>query len=132
MCPNCNGLGRKLGVGMDLFLDKSKPLKEGAILFNEYAIDSWGWNILGQSKLFDLDKKLSKFSEKEMELLLYSKPYKVKTKVAGKDINLTCEGIISKFTAKYITRDVKTMSEHTQKAVAPYITITPSTVFQAA
>ena len=92
MCPNCNGLGRKVGVDLDLFLDKSKTLNEGAILFHEYGVDSWGWNLLGQSKLFDMDKKLSKFSEKEMELLLYSKPYKVKTKVAGKDINLTCEG----------------------------------------
>src|SRR6266851_3659616 len=132
MCPNCNGLGRKVGVDLDLFLDKSKTLNEGAILFNEYAIDSWGWNILGQSKLFDMDKKLSKFSEKEMELLLNSKPYKVKTKVAGKDFNLTCEGIISKFTAKYIMRDVKTMSERTQKAVAPYITMAPCTVCKGA
>lgn len=132
MCPNCNGLGRKVGVDLDLFLDKSKTLNEGAILFNEYAIDSWGWNILGQSKLFDMNKKLSKFSEKEMELLLYGKPYKVKTKVAGKDFNLTSEGIISKFTAKYITRDVKTMSERTQKAVAPYITMAPCTVCKGA
>ncbi len=123
MCPNCNGLGRKVGVDLDLFLDKSKTLNEGAILFNDYAVDSWGWNLLGQSKLFDMDKRLSKFSEKEMDLLLYSKPYKVKTKVAGKDLNLTCEGIISKFTAKYITRDVKTMSERTQKSVMPYITL---------
>ena len=50
-------------------------LNEGAILFDEYAIDSWGWKILGQSKLFDVDKKFSKVSEKEMELLLYNKPY---------------------------------------------------------
>jgi len=125
MCPDCNGLGRKMGVDLDLFLDKSKTLNEGAILFNDYAVDSWGWNLLGQSKLFDMDKKLSKYSEKEMDLLLYSKPYKVKTKVAGKDFNLTFEGIIAKFTAKYITRDVKTMSERTQKVVAPYITMAP-------
>ena len=125
MCPDCNGLGRKMGVDLDLFLDKSKSLNEGAILFNDYAVDSWGWNLLGQSKLFDMDKKLSKYSEKEMDLLLYSKPYKVKTKVAGKDFNLTFEGIIAKFTAKYITRDVKTMSERTQKVVAPYITMAP-------
>ncbi len=132
MCPNCNGLGRKVGVDLDLFLDKSKTLNEGAIPFNEYAIDSWGWNIFGQSKLFDMNKKLSKFSEKEMELLLYGKPYKVKTKVAGKDFNLTSEGVISKFTAKYITRDVKTMSERTQKAVAPYITMAPCTLCKGA
>src|SRR5271155_43113 len=119
MCPSCNGLGRKMGVDLDLFLDKSKTLNEGAILFNEYAVGSWGWNFLGRSKLFDMDKKVSKFSEKEMELLLYSKPYKLKTTVGGKTFNLTCEGIISRFIAKYIMRDVKTMSERTQKAVAP-------------
>ena len=132
MCPNCNGLGRKMGVDLDLFLDKSKSLNEGAILFHEYAVDSWGLNFLSQSKLFDMDKKLSKFSEKEMELLLYSKPYKVKTKVGGKAFNLTCEGIISRFTAKYITRDLKTMSERTQKAVTPYITMAPCTVCKGA
>src|SRR5229473_4215630 len=132
MCPNCNGFGRKVGVDLELFLDKSKSLNEGAILFSEYAVDSWGWNFLGQSKLFDMDKKLSKFSEKEMELLLYGKPYKVKANVGGKAFNLTCEGIISKFTAKYNTRDVKNMSEHTQKAVAPYITMAPCTVCKGA
>src|ERR1700683_1395083 len=132
MCPNCNGLGRKLGVDLDLFLDKSKSLNEGAILFHEYAVDSWGWNFLGRSKLFDMNKKLSKFSDKEMELLLYSKPYKLKTNVGGKTFNLTCEGIISRFTAKYITRDVKTMSERTQKGVAPYITMAPCTMCKGA
>jgi len=132
MCPNCNGLGRKLGVDLDLFLDKSKSLNEGAILFHEYAVDSWGWNFLGRSKLFDMDKKLSKFTEKEMELLLYSKPYKLKTNVGGKTFNLTCEGIIARFTAKYIMRDVKTLSERTQKSVAPYITMAPCTLCKGA
>ena len=132
MCPNCNGLGRKLGVDLEAFLDKSKSLNEGAILFSEYAVGSWGWNFLGQSKLFDMSKKLSKFSEKEMDLLLFSKPYKLKTQVGGKVFNLTCEGIISRFTAKYITRDVKTMSERTQKSVAPYITMAPCTVCKGA
>ncbi len=132
MCPNCNGLGRKVGVDLELFLDKSKTLNEGAILFHEYAVGSWYWNFLGQSKLFDMDKKVSKFSEEEMELLLYSKPYKIKTKVGGKSFNITCEGIISRFTAKYITRDVKTMSERTQKLVAPWITMGPCTVCKGA
>ena len=132
MCPNCNGLGRKMGVDLDLFLDKSKSLNEGAILFPEYAVDSWAFNFLGRSKLFDMDKKLSKFSEKEIELLLYSKPYKLKTNVGGKTFNLTCEGIIGRFTAKYITRDLKTMSERTQKAVAPYITMAPCMVCKGA
>ncbi len=132
MCPNCNGLGRKVGVDVELLLDKSKSLNQGAILFHEYAVDSLGWNMLGQSKLFDMDKKLSKFSDKELDLLLYSKPYKVKIKVGGKGINITCEGVVSRFTAKYITRDLKTLSERTQKTVAPYITMAPCTVCKGA
>ena len=34
-CPNCNGIGRKIGVDLDAFLDKSKSLNGGAILFPE-------------------------------------------------------------------------------------------------
>ena len=124
-CPNCNGLGRKLDVDMDRFLDTSKSLNEGAILFPEYAVDSWGWNILTQSGLFDLDKKLQDYTPKEMDDLLHGKPIKVKSNVAGKDINFTSEGIIDKFVNKYIKRDLKTMSERTQKSIEPYLTLGP-------
>ena len=56
MCPDCNGIGRKIGVDLDKFLDTSGSLNGGAILFPEYAVESWGWNILTQSGLFDNDK----------------------------------------------------------------------------
>ena len=125
MCPNCNGLGRKLDVDLDKFLDKSKSLNEGAILFPEYAVNTWGWSLCIQTGLFDPDKKLSKYTQKEMDLLLYSEPMKVKTKVGAKDINLTFQGIIEKFASKYIKGDVKTKSERTQNAVAPYMTDGP-------
>ena len=128
MCPNCNGLGRKLDVDLNKFLDTSKSLNDGAILFPEYAVGGWSLNITIESGLFDPDKKLSKYSDQEMDLLLYSKPTKVKTKVAGKDVNLTFEGVVNRFTNKYIKRDVKTMSERTQKTVEPYMTMGPCSV----
>jgi len=125
MCPECNGVGRKIGVDMDRFLDRSKSLNEGAILYPEYGITSWDWTICTNSGLFDNDKKLADYTDDEMQLLLHSKPYKVKTDVGGKPFNLTFEGIIDKFTRKYITRDIKTMSERTQKMVEPYVTFGP-------
>lgn len=125
MCPECNGIGRKIGVDWDKFLDMSKSLNEGAILFSAYAVDSWDWSFLTQSGLFDNDKKLEDYTEEEMERLLYSPPFKVKTNFGGKTVNLTFEGIIDKFTRKYIARDVKTYSERTQKQVEPYITTGP-------
>ena len=125
MCPECNGLGRKIGVDLDVFLDTSKSLNEGAILFPEYAVNSWGLNILAQSGLFDMDRKLADYTDEEMDNLLHSKPRKVKIQWGGKAVNLTFEGIVDKFTQKYITRDVKTYSERTQKAVAPYMSFGP-------
>src|SRR5829696_5525703 len=56
-CPECNGVGRKIGVDLDKFLDTSKSLNEGAVLYPEYAVESWGWSILTESGLFDNDKK---------------------------------------------------------------------------
>src|SRR3990172_694097 len=93
MCPNCNGLGIRLDVDLDKFLDRSKSLNEGAILFPEYAVDSWSWSLLINSGLFDPDKRLSRYTEIEMDSLLHCKPMKIKTKMGAKDINLTFEGI---------------------------------------
>ena len=132
MCPNCNGLGRKLDVDLDKFLDKSKSLNEGAILFPEYAVKSWGWSLLINTGLFDPKKKLSKYTEKEMEALLHCKPMKVKTNVGAKDFNLTFEGIVARFTNKYIKGDLKTKSERTQKLVEPYMTMGPCSMCKGA
>src|SRR5258708_7213036 len=132
MCPECNGIGRKIGVDLDPFLDTSKSLNDGAILFPEYAVESWGWNILTQSGLFDNDKKLDDYSDEELNLLLHSKPYKVKLQFGGKTVNMTMEGIVDRFSHKYITRDVKTMSERTQEAVEPYMTYGTCTLCKGA
>ncbi|WP_218025676.1 ATP-binding cassette domain-containing protein [Capsulimonas corticalis] len=132
MCPECNGIGRKIGVDLDKFLDTSKSLSSGAILYPEYSVESWGWNILIQSGLFDNDKALDDYSEEEMDRLLHGKPYKVKMDFAGKSVNLTSEGIVDKFSRKYITGDVKSYSERTQKSVEPYMTYGPCTLCKGA
>ncbi|MEK3915931.1 excinuclease ABC subunit UvrA [Paenibacillus sp. FSL H7-0331] len=125
MCPECNGVGRKLGVDSKRALDITKSLNEGAILLPEYGVESWDWNIITQSGLFDNDKKLVDYTEAEMEQLLYGKPYKVEMQVGGKPVKFTSEGIIEKFSGKYIKRDLKTRPERTQKMVEPFITEGP-------
>jgi excinuclease UvrABC ATPase subunit len=122
MCPECNGIGRSLCVDISKALDKSKSLNEGAIMLPGYTVNSWDWNMILQSEPFDPDKKLSDYSDEELEQLLYGKARKVKVDFAGKATNITVEGVIEKFTNKYIKQDVKTKSERTQQTVAPYIT----------
>ncbi|MCC7358524.1 MAG: excinuclease ABC subunit UvrA [Anaerolineales bacterium] len=132
MCPECNGLGRKIGADLEKFIDPSKSLNEGAVLFPEYAVKSWGWDLLINSRLFDPDKKLSKYTEKEMDTLLYSDPLKVKTKFGAREINLTFEGLVAKFNRKYVSRDLKSYSARTQKSVAPYISYGPCALCKGA
>lgn len=119
MCPECKGLGRQMALDTDAALDYSKSLNEGAIKMPDYAVDGWYWKVIVESGVFDNDKKLSDFTEAEMNELLHGKPQKVK--MAG--MNLTMEGIADRFAHKYIMRDLTTLSERTQKAVKPYLSM---------
>jgi len=129
MCPECNGLGRKLSIDFEAAFDMNESLNSGAILMPDYVVDGWYFRTVASSKLFDNDKKLKDFTEKELDDLYYSKPVKVNL---GAGLNLNFEGVVDKFTRKYIMRDLKTMSERTQKAVAPFITMGPCTLCHGA
>jgi excinuclease ABC A subunit len=123
MCPECSGLGKKMGVKAESFLDMDKSLSEGAVQVPVFA--SWEIAMYSSSGFFDVNKKLRDYTAEEMDLLLHSKPQKVKMQFGGGIINVTYMGIIEKFTKAYIKRDLKTLSERTQKKVAPYIGMGP-------
>ena len=123
MCPECNGVGRKLSVISDAFLDMDKSLNEGAVQVPTFA--SWERDSYKSSGFFDNNKKLREFTQEEMDLLMHGKPQKVKIKIGSSSMNMTYMGIIEKFTRSYIKRDIKTLSERTQKMVAPYLTMGP-------
>ncbi len=116
MCPECNGLGRKLQPIVEKFYDPSKSLREGSI--QGPVFDP---SVYMASGFFDNDKKLSQFTKKEMDLLLYGEEQKFK---AGA-INRTYFGVITGFTRSYIERDLKTRSERTQEKIAAYLTEGP-------
>jgi len=120
MCPECNGTGQTMGVISDSFLDLNKSLSEGAV-----QVPIWGAferEMYTSCGFFDNNKKLKDYTKEEMDLLLHGKDRKYKAQMGSQSINLTYEGVIEKFTRAYIRRDIKTLSERTQKAVAPYLT----------
>jgi excinuclease UvrABC ATPase subunit len=120
MCPECQGLGKKVGVAADDFLDLSKTLNEGAVQVPFWSAN-WELGMYKASGFFDNDKKLKNFTKDEMDLLLYGKDRKFKAKFGGNTINLTYAGIIEKIERSYVRRDIKTLSERTRKAVEPYL-----------
>lgn len=122
MCTNCNGLGQKLSMDMKAAFDMNKSIDEGAIKLPDYANEGWYLKLVIGSGLFDTSKKLKDYNEKELHDLYHSKPVKADL---GGGIKMNYEGIVDKFERKYIKNDLKTMSERTQKQVAPFITMGP-------
>lgn len=119
MCPECSGTGRKMTVISDTFLDLSKSINEGGVQVPMFAV--WETNTYQATGFFDTDKKLRDFTPEEMDLLLHSKARKIKMRVGENTMNVTYMGIIEKVTQAYIKRDIKTLSERTQQAIAPYL-----------
>ncbi|MCB8946515.1 MAG: excinuclease ABC subunit UvrA [Ardenticatenaceae bacterium] len=112
MCPECNGLGRKLQPIVEKFYDPAKSLNEGALqgpIFDE--------SIYPTSGFFDNDRKLGDFSEAEMDLLLHGEEQKFEYD----GMNRTYRGVITNFSRSYIERDLKTRSEKTQEKIRQYL-----------
>jgi excinuclease UvrABC ATPase subunit len=123
MCPECSGLGRKMGVNSESFLDTSKSLNQGAVQVPVFS--SWERDSYATSGFFDNDKKLADYSDEEMELLLHGKDLKYKLQLGNGTMNASYQGIIERFNRSFIKRDIKTRPERTQKAVAPYLSMQP-------
>jgi excinuclease UvrABC ATPase subunit len=123
MCPECNGVGRKMAALTDSFFDMSKSLNEGAIQVPVFS--SWERDSYAASGFFDNEKPLADYSDEDMQLLLYGKDLKYKLQIGSGAMNASYHGVIERFNRSYIKRDLKTLSERTQKAVAPYISMQP-------
>ena len=123
MCPECQGVGKKLGGRTEEFLDMSKSLNEGAVQVPVFS--AWEQDLYKSSGFFDNDKKLKDFAADEMDLLLHGKGRKFTIPIGSRTINLTYIGIIEKFNSAYIKRDIKTLSARTQRLVTPYLTYGP-------
>jgi excinuclease UvrABC ATPase subunit len=119
-CPECEGMGRKVGPDADKILDRSKSLNEGAIL-----VPMFGKETYQASGFFDNDKKVSDYTPEEVDLLLYGKDLTFKTQFGGKSFNSSYLGVMEKFSEAFIRRDLKTRPERTQKAIEPFLAMGP-------
>jgi excinuclease ABC A subunit len=104
MCPECEGLGKKLVPNMEEIVDMNKSLNEGAILLSGFGVGSWHWKLFTESGFFDNDKKIIDYSEEELQKFLYGEAEKIKIDEVG-TMNLTYEGLIVKFNRLYLKRE---------------------------
>lgn len=120
MCPECNGLGKKVEVDLDKFLDPTKSLNEGAILFPTFAVGSWYWKAYTFSGMVDSEKKLEDYSDEEMHMLLYGKGT-YESNYNGMTFATKYEGLVDKFNRLYIQKDSSEISEKTIKKAERFL-----------
>ncbi|MBN2500734.1 MAG: excinuclease ABC subunit UvrA [Anaerolineales bacterium] len=121
MCPECNGLGKKLGLDLDKLLDREKSINQGAI---RLALQNYEWQRYAKAGLFDGDKKLADYDKQEWELLLYGGGT-VELSTKNVVIQQNYEGLVNVFERRYINRDISTLSEKNQAAIARVMSQVP-------
>ncbi len=127
MCPHCNGLGKQIKIDLDLFLDKSKSIREGAITHPHYKVGGFLWKELISLNVVDVDKPLYVFTEEELQLFLYSEPFAVKGAKEKLAYNRNFEGIARKLEKAVITRADDEADDEEKNAYTKYFKYEPCT-----
>jgi excinuclease UvrABC ATPase subunit len=96
MCPHCHGLGKKVQIDLEMFLDKEKSIQEGAINHPHYKIGGFMWRELMTIGLFDVNRSLKHFSSEELNKLLYSEQFTLNDNTRKKAYSKNFEGIARK------------------------------------
>lgn len=120
MCPHCNGLGKQIKIDLDLFLDREKSIREGAITHPHYKQGSFLWKELISFNIVDADKPLRQFSEQELQLLLYSEPFAIEGAKDKLNYNRNFEGIARKLEKAVALRADDETSEEEKNAYTRY------------
>ncbi|MEV4109582.1 excinuclease ABC subunit UvrA [Nonomuraea sp. NPDC049695] len=105
MCPQCEGLGKASEIDVDALVDRELSLNEGAIKVPGFPVDSWQWQVLANSGLYDPAVKLKDFTPEQWEDFLHKPPVKLKY---GTN-NFTYEGLASKVRRTYLGKDLESM-----------------------
>jgi excinuclease UvrABC ATPase subunit len=119
MCPRCEGTGSVNDFDLTALYDAERSLAEGALTVPGYSMDGWYGRIFSGAGL-PMEKPVGKFTEKQLQKLLYAEPTKLK--VEG--INLTFEGVIPKIQKSMLSKDVDAMQPHIRAFVERAVTFT--------
>lgn len=126
-CPECDGLGEKKEIDLDLVLDRNKSLEEGAIIpWSGYFHSYYRQLVAGMAKKYKIpiDKPLKDLNAKQIETILYGnggERFKIEyTNSYGeeRDFNSAFEGVINNLSRRY----AETRSDASREDLEKYMT----------
>ncbi|MGI5341072.1 ATP-binding cassette domain-containing protein [Streptomyces sp. CA-181903] len=120
MCARCEGRGSVTDLDVAQLLDDTKSLAEGALAVPGYKAGGWNHRLYTESGLYDPDKPVREFTEKERYDLLHREPTRMK--IAG--INMTYEGLLPRIRKSMLAKDREAMQPHIREFVDRAVTFT--------
>ncbi|MEV5822612.1 excinuclease ABC subunit UvrA [Micromonospora harpali] len=118
MCPTCEGLGRVSDLDVGQLVDVERSLNDGAITVPNFAVDSWYWQTIVGSGLFDPDVKLQDFTAQQWQDFLH----KPATKMKVGNHTITYEGLAVKVRRLYLSKDKEPTQPHIKAFVERAVT----------
>jgi len=125
MCPACHGLGYRISVDLERLINPGLSLREGAIDHPECRVGGFLWRELLSIDLFDPDKKLRDFSEREMYLLLHTEPVPVNKKHGAGTYLKNWEGLARRLERLKASKAEAEEGEDGKDAYGRYFVYTP-------
>lgn len=116
MCMNCSGLGNVMELDVYKILDEEKSWNEDMVDLPAFHPGNWYFKQYVESKLFDPDKKLKDYSDKERNLLLYGSYEK-----DGERVNKKVEGLYNHLSRLVLKRDTSNMGDYSTKRLEKLI-----------
>ncbi|MFX0575070.1 hypothetical protein [Nocardia nepalensis] len=110
-CEECGGVGTLLSPMVERILDKSRTLREGAILHRAWKVNGRYWNIIEATGELPLDTRVSALSSGQLDFLLNSPAFEVSNRNPGFVQRFSYEGIIPRLKKRVgDARDLTTRS----------------------
>lgn len=125
MCPHCKGLGKQIKIDLDLFLDREKSIRQGAISHPHYKVGGFLWKELMSLDVVDSDKQIKAFTDDELNLLLFSEPFQIKNAKDKLTYNRNFEGIARKLEKAVAARADDETAEEEKNAYTKYFNYQP-------
>ncbi|MEI6633528.1 MAG: excinuclease ABC subunit UvrA [Chlamydiota bacterium] len=120
MCPGCKGLGKRIRIDTTRLIDGEKTIRDGAIVHPDYKVGAWNWREMVAIGLFDVDKKLKDFSEKERADLLHAEGIPVEKRHGAGTYTKNYEGIVRKLERLHINKAKDQLSSERRDAYEKY------------
>lgn len=128
MCPSCSGLGKRIRVDTGRLLDRTKSLKDGAVTHPDFKVGGWNWRELLATGLFPTELPLERWSEKDLETLLYADKIPVQRAHAAGSYLKYHEGLCTKLERLYVNKAEDDLPETRKNAYSLYFTQQDCTV----